>query len=168
VLPGGHLTISVGLATSPQDGGERTSLIARADQALYCAKRGGRNRVCSDPGEGGPAASIPVYGLNAFWRPDGAQADRSRPARVRDISPEGAALSADGLPAPGERVRLSLTGATLGAMMEMSARVLWKHPVPGAKELAGLAFETDDEGLKARLRSVFTERSADSGRAAGD
>jgi diguanylate cyclase (GGDEF)-like protein len=164
VLPGGHLTISIGLATSPQDGAERAGLIARADQALYCAKRAGRNRVCSDVAEGGAAVSVPVHEIAAFWRPEGAGADRPRPARVRDISAEGAALSAEGLPGPGGRFRLTLTGASLGGKMEMSARVLWKQAVPGSGELAGLGFEPEDDGLRARLRSVFTDRPASPGR----
>jgi diguanylate cyclase (GGDEF)-like protein len=39
------LTISVGLAAFPEDGVEKTSLLRAADEALYTAKRGGRNRV---------------------------------------------------------------------------------------------------------------------------
>lgn len=38
-------TISVGVAMFPDDGRELQSLIDRADQALYAAKRAGRNRV---------------------------------------------------------------------------------------------------------------------------
>jgi diguanylate cyclase (GGDEF)-like protein len=40
-----RLTISVGVATCPQDGTTSTDLIARADAALYEAKRRGKNRV---------------------------------------------------------------------------------------------------------------------------
>jgi diguanylate cyclase (GGDEF)-like protein len=41
------VTISIGVASFPQhaDGGDE--LINRADLALYEAKKGGRNRVCS-------------------------------------------------------------------------------------------------------------------------
>jgi len=38
------VTISIGLATSPQDGAGKEELIEKADQALYHAKRNGRNR----------------------------------------------------------------------------------------------------------------------------
>lgn len=44
--PGGNLTISIGISTFPEDGRDRYSLIEYADQALYQAKKGGRNRVC--------------------------------------------------------------------------------------------------------------------------
>jgi diguanylate cyclase (GGDEF)-like protein len=42
-----HITLSVGIATAPDDGRESRELIARADTALYQAKRLGRNRAAS-------------------------------------------------------------------------------------------------------------------------
>jgi diguanylate cyclase (GGDEF)-like protein/PAS domain S-box-containing protein len=45
ILPGGRLTISLGLACFPEDADSVASLIHTADQALYRAKREGRNRV---------------------------------------------------------------------------------------------------------------------------
>jgi diguanylate cyclase (GGDEF)-like protein len=43
--PGGRLTISAGLAAAPDDGTDFDSIVRRADDALYAAKRNGRNRV---------------------------------------------------------------------------------------------------------------------------
>jgi len=40
------VTISIGIATYPEDGEEKEALIRKADQALYEAKRTGKNRVC--------------------------------------------------------------------------------------------------------------------------
>ena len=40
------VTVSVGVATFPEDGSDGETLMQRADDALYSAKRGGRNRVC--------------------------------------------------------------------------------------------------------------------------
>ena len=38
-------TLSIGLATFPEDADSAASLLARADEALYRAKQQGRNRV---------------------------------------------------------------------------------------------------------------------------
>lgn len=43
--PGGRLTLSLGVATYPEDLAEGQGLIHKADEALYAAKRAGRNRV---------------------------------------------------------------------------------------------------------------------------
>ncbi|MBI2897139.1 MAG: diguanylate cyclase [Deltaproteobacteria bacterium] len=47
VIDGGKLrvTCSLGMATYPLDAEEKADLVSRADQALYQAKRGGRNRA---------------------------------------------------------------------------------------------------------------------------
>lgn len=42
-----HMTISVGIATYPEDGEEVDELLKMADTALYKAKRKGRNTVCT-------------------------------------------------------------------------------------------------------------------------
>ena len=41
------LTVSIGVATFPNDGGTLREIIEHADDALYHAKRAGRNRVCT-------------------------------------------------------------------------------------------------------------------------
>jgi diguanylate cyclase (GGDEF)-like protein len=44
--PQGKLTVSMGIAAFPEDGSDNSTLLHRADEALYQAKNGGRNRVC--------------------------------------------------------------------------------------------------------------------------
>jgi diguanylate cyclase (GGDEF)-like protein len=46
------ITVSVGLACGPRRGEAATDLIARADRAMYEAKRAGRNRVVVDVAQG--------------------------------------------------------------------------------------------------------------------
>jgi len=38
-------TVSIGVASYPEDGRSMDALLARADRALYVAKEGGRNKV---------------------------------------------------------------------------------------------------------------------------
>ncbi len=44
--PKGKVTISIGVASFPDDGRTPTSIVTAADNALYSAKRSGRNQVC--------------------------------------------------------------------------------------------------------------------------
>ena len=56
-----HITISIGIASFPNDSSDPIELVEMADSALYHAKREGRNRVCSyselTPEESGKALS---------------------------------------------------------------------------------------------------------------
>jgi diguanylate cyclase (GGDEF)-like protein len=44
-LRAGRISVSIGVATFPDDGGDAEALVRAADAALYAAKRAGRNRV---------------------------------------------------------------------------------------------------------------------------
>ena len=44
--PGGKLTVSIGVASYPEDGTTALALVTEVDRALYAAKQQGRNRVC--------------------------------------------------------------------------------------------------------------------------
>jgi two-component system, cell cycle response regulator len=44
--PQGMITVSMGIAAFPEDGSDSSTLLHRADEALYQAKNGGRNKVC--------------------------------------------------------------------------------------------------------------------------
>jgi diguanylate cyclase (GGDEF)-like protein len=52
------VTISLGVATFPDDGRSKPELVERADGALYHAKRHGRNRSVSVAGQGGPRSAV--------------------------------------------------------------------------------------------------------------
>jgi diguanylate cyclase (GGDEF)-like protein len=45
----GRLTISGGVAAYPDSGSTSTEVLQRADEALYQAKNGGRNRIVVAP-----------------------------------------------------------------------------------------------------------------------
>jgi len=44
-IPGGRITVSIGVATFPDDGASADEVLASADRALYRAKKAGRDRV---------------------------------------------------------------------------------------------------------------------------
>jgi diguanylate cyclase (GGDEF)-like protein len=77
--PGGRVTISGGVATWPKDGEDVDLLLRHADEALYEAKRGGRNRVMAhlmtDLGPAGEA------GHWAAGYEDGGEVEREKPER---------------------------------------------------------------------------------------
>jgi diguanylate cyclase (GGDEF)-like protein len=47
--PGNYLTFSIGVASYPDDALTATELVSAADQALYLAKREGKDRLCTFP-----------------------------------------------------------------------------------------------------------------------
>jgi diguanylate cyclase (GGDEF)-like protein len=55
-FPGRKITLSIGMAEFPQDGFTADVVVSNADEALYEAKRGGRNRVV----RAGPKSSRPA------------------------------------------------------------------------------------------------------------
>lgn len=52
----GRVTLSMGVATWPEDGSSESDLIRTADERLYHAKASGRDQVCSDAGPDSPEA----------------------------------------------------------------------------------------------------------------
>jgi diguanylate cyclase (GGDEF)-like protein len=97
------MTLSGGLSTYPEDGLEPDVLVARADEALYIAKRGGKNRI------------TPYHLERRRWvrYPAGPH------ARIRlDSSDEGASLSA-----------MALNLSRSGALLETSEPVLPASPI---------------------------------------
>ncbi|GAA4353960.1 GGDEF domain-containing protein [Angustibacter luteus] len=58
VAPGLHVTVSIGCATTVDDAHDRLTLLARADERLYEAKRSGRNRVVGVPATAKSGAEV--------------------------------------------------------------------------------------------------------------
>ncbi len=63
VLPDGRLTVSCGVATYPDDAGDRGGLIQYADRALYVAKRTGRDKVVASLPDGAVEGPDPREGV---------------------------------------------------------------------------------------------------------
>jgi diguanylate cyclase (GGDEF)-like protein len=86
-----HVSLSGGIAAYPEDGPAPAKLVARADQALYLAKRGGKNRISLHHSERRGAVRYPAKGA----------------ARVELVR------RSDAEPVPARPVNLSLGGVLL-------------------------------------------------------
>ena len=58
VIEPSSVTVSIGVASLPTDGSDLRTVVDRADQRLYEAKRGGRNRVVGPPGMNGSDEAV--------------------------------------------------------------------------------------------------------------
>jgi diguanylate cyclase (GGDEF)-like protein len=145
---GSTLTISLGVATFPDDASDRNSLIDWADLSLYLAKTGGRNRVVSCPVDRRRVERFHAD-LDLRLRPSGADEDFRR-FTVVDIGIGGVALVGERLPASGRPVSVLLTAGGLDEPLTMEGHVAWRRAESRLGELAGVE---------------FASMSADSGRA---
>ena len=111
--PGHHLTFSIGVASYPEDGFTASELTSAADQALYLAKREGKDRACTFPqlvtelelaetnlvamlADAGPQVIVAVAHAVDHRGPV-AQGHSSRVAAIADAIGRRAGLSADDL-----------------------------------------------------------------------
>jgi len=104
-----RVRFSGGIASYPVDGEDPPSLIARADKALYLAKRDGRNRIRLFHSEKRVAVRYPARAtLEVRFRKQGTtQTFRGRPL---DLSRTGALLETSGSARDSARVELEFAG----------------------------------------------------------
>ena len=104
-MPSGNLTISVGVATFPDDACDPFELVQRADQALYWAKHCGRNQVRPVPADRRRHVRIPFH-APAFFRVLKNGRQEYYPGEVRDISLGGVRMLSDQAVAKGASLEL--------------------------------------------------------------
>jgi len=104
-----EVTLSGGVAAFPSDGEEPAALVSRADQALYLAKRLGKNRVSLYHSERRRAIRYPARSSAGVRLQHGAGTD---PAEVRplNLSLSGALFDLDEELAPALAVELTFDG----------------------------------------------------------
>src|SRR5947209_14541888 len=125
---GAHLTCSIGVAASPDNADSRDALIEQADQALYAAKRLGRNQVRS---AGDPA----VAALDAGGGRHGSREETTISGTIEAL----AALA---------EARHHRTGANLQGVSALAARL--------ALELRLDTSEAHRVGMAGRLQDIGT------------
>lgn len=139
--PLGCLSVSGGVATCPEDASEGTVLLQSADEALYAAKRGGRNRVRAYvPHYLGGDAQEPVEADEIPDEPDepGDAGDDAKATRPMDAAHLPGPPSEHGVPAPaallprGPEVPLRTDGAPVGELVVWSDRADDRKPAEEA------------------------------------
>ena len=126
VLPGGRLTVSVGVASLPADAKDRRRLIELADAALYAAKAAGRNCVTTAGGQM-LQSRMRLFVPGEGWIQ----------ARVLRSGPRGCVVAVSKEPPEGAAVRLRPGGKG----DEVRAAVLWRIDRGGGRVELGLVFE---------------------------
>jgi diguanylate cyclase (GGDEF)-like protein len=127
-----HIDASIGIALCPEHGRDRSLLLARADTAMYAAKRG----------------------MHSFeiWAPDGTQDSRGRLETLEQLR---TALDTDQLDNHYQPQVDLRTGAVLG----VEALVRWEHPDRGLLSPALFLPLAEQAGLMRRLALGVLERA---------
>jgi diguanylate cyclase (GGDEF)-like protein len=127
-----HVDASIGIAVCPDHGRDRSLLLARADTAMYAAKRGRR----------GPEV----------WAPDGTPASRDRLETLEQLR---TALDGDQLDNHYQPKLDLRTGAVIG----VEALVRWQHPTRGLLYPDVFLPLAEQAGLMRRLALRVLERA---------
>ena len=156
--PGRQLTFSIGVASYPDDALDATELVNAADQALYLAKREGKDRPCTFPqlvtelelatanlapmlSEAGPQIMVAVAHAVDHRNPV-AQGHSSRVVAVADAIARRAAFSSSGL----ETLRMAAYLHDVGHMTLLSGGEAFEapgHPEEGGRIVSGAQFPVD-------------------------
>jgi diguanylate cyclase (GGDEF)-like protein len=163
-----RMTVSVGLATFPEDGLHAEELVARADEALYGAKHGGRNRVCVHFREKRAALRFPVKSGTAvrIGREAGTGALAVNLSRTGTLLDTGAGLTvADHI-----SLRFENSGSlTLDGDLDLTGRVVRvvANPSRPTHMQVGVAFDEPIGEDQLRSRVSLSRSSARGGRGMG-
>jgi diguanylate cyclase (GGDEF)-like protein len=165
-----EVTLSGGIASFPVDGEEAQALIARADQALYLAKRLGKNRISLYHSERRGAIRYPVKSTTraGLLTPTGEAASEVRPL---NLSRAGALLDLDEELEQAASVELEFKGRDMAGRPRawfMAARVvrIERGGAQGDRWRVAVAFESPlpDECLFQQVQRTSALRAVQGGR----
>jgi len=151
VLPGGNLTVSIGLAECPSDATERGDLISAADRALYSAKHSGKNRICLAPADQRRDARRTVL-MKTMYRHSENLDETPLEAQTLNLSLGGAAILVSSPVATGQILHLNF-----GPDVQVLGRVVWISVQSDGCTQVGIKFvsvgATEAQGLQSILQS---------------
>ncbi len=165
------VTLSGGIASYPVDGEEPAALIARADQALYLAKRCGKDQISLYHSERRHAIRYPAKptAWASLTRAAGGTGEKARPL---NLSRGGALLDLDGELGQSETVQLKFDGhdpAGRARYWVMDAQVVRVEPRPtaGQPQRVAVAFdgELPEDCLQQQVQRTRALAAAEGGRA---
>lgn len=133
LMPGERLTISMGVACFPDDADDLLGLIARADEALYQAKRRGRNRVCSARSDRRRHPRVPCQDQVRF-RDLGCCDNAFRQGQALDISQGGLRVRSGQSLEPGRPVEIVIQAQDLGLEVVVRGEVAHLSLAPGTPQ----------------------------------
>jgi diguanylate cyclase (GGDEF)-like protein len=153
VLPGGNLTVSMGMAECPDDADDRGELISAADRALYTAKRLGRNRVEMAPPDQRREVRCRLS-RRAAYRPEGEPQTPMVEAQTVNLSTGGVCLYSRGSVLAGQMLDLMLTDR--GEERHLKGRVVWCVHRPHDVQQVGVKFVDVRSDDAAWLESIVS------------
>lgn len=152
--PLSRVTLSLGLASFPEDGETPEGLVEAADRALYRAKGQGRNQVCniSDELRRDKRRSV-CLDAECLIKGDGLAPFMGR---VLDISPWGVRCEAGAAIRPGAGLSLVLRDETHGLSLPVpQARSVWTESAPGGVWRSGISFSNLPDASRRHLESYL-------------
>ncbi len=159
--PIGSLTISIGVACSPDDATGEEELVRLADWALYRAKTGGRNQVSADTSDRRMHRRMAVATQVEFIVPAGDGADYV--CRAADISLGGLMCESNRPFTRGAEIRVNVHDPSGGDPISLAARAV-RSMESAATDLpyrTGFTFDAEDPARLLALHRLL-ERLADS------
>ncbi|MFH1479761.1 MAG: diguanylate cyclase [Pseudomonadota bacterium] len=157
-LPSGNLTVTIGMATCPNDALDALDLIQRADEALYKGKETGRNRAVSLKAD---KRRYPRYALSIemmFRLREAAERSFLR-GTTQDISMGGMLCQTDQPVDLNRPLEVILSSPSENYGMQLQAKVvrLTKDTQEGNMYYLGLSFELGSGEEKEALKNLIDQ-----------
>jgi len=150
-----NLTISIGLSVFPEDAADGLQLLERADQALYQAKRSGRNRVVASFTE---KRLYPRLITDLDIQIDLLENGQgSLPGRIKNISLGGMLGEIDRLVTTGRRLEVELPSVEAGRKFRLRGRCvrIAQEMLDKGRYLIGVRFDFDSDEEEKLLKELI-------------